>query len=130
MFNWPAVRRGSEHGPWCITVTKSHQHFMHTSWPLLSKAGESTLPNSCAYYSVAAVIQTQGRDHHQQQLCGKEGGVQGWTEWKNMTVREKKYWYSSVMSSAGTPCAGDVTPRTGTHLKLCDNEENVPLSFP
>lgn len=45
-----------------------------------------------------------------------------------MTVREKKY--SSMMSSVGTPCAGDVTPRMGTYLKLYDNEENVPLCFP
>lgn len=85
---------------------------MHTSWPLLSIAGESALPNSCAYYSDAGavVIQTQGRAcDEQQQLCGKEGGVWGWTEWKDMMVRGKKCSFT-IMSKAGTPCAGDVTP--------------------
>ncbi len=122
--------------PWCITVTKIHRHFMHASWSLPS------MSLICwAYYSVAAatVTETQGwshghrHHHHHKQLCGKEGGVRGWTEWKDMTVREKKS--SSMMSLAGTPCAGDVILRIGTYLKLwqwgeCSTLLSVTKTFP
>lgn len=87
---------------------------MHTSWSLLSIAEKPALPNSCAYYSVtsALVIQTQGQgcDQH----CGKEGGVRGWTEWKDVTVRQKKDFFTIVlMKNEGTPCSGDITLRMG-----------------
>ena len=59
---------------------------------------------------------------------GKRGAFE---DGRDVIVKEKESSVS-VMSSAGTPCAaGDVTPgRTGTYLKVCDSEENVPLCFP
>ena len=123
-FNRPATRRGSECNPQCVTVLKNHQHFMNTRRPLFSLAGEAPLPNSCAYYSV---VWSCG-DSDSAALW-ESGGCLRMDKWEDTTVREKKHSFS-VMRAGGTPCAGDVTQRTGTYFKLCGNERNLLLCFP
>lgn len=127
IFNWPAVKRGSEHGPWCITVTKSHQHFMHTSWPRRVRSRCQTVL-LCRWWCYG---DSDSRLEQWSSSVGKRGAFEDGQSGRRTWLWKRKRAPSPWWVVRELPALLVTSPRrTGTYLKVCDNEENVPLCFP
>ena len=135
MFNPPAAEGGREEGLWalwCITVTGTHQRFLHTSWPLLWIAGDSALPNSCAYYSATGDSDSRLEPPSSPAAAGALWERGGRSRMVRVEGRDGEGEHVLLCDDeqCGNSLRWCVSPRTGTYIKLWQWAEcSTPLSM-